>query len=181
MDQLAKSTDLDLAKAHARKIFKRYGNKTFAKWKPEPAILQWAANLLEDGQQLRPDLAKYVARALRTHQKKRGRKKETNSDRNSMIVIMVFETLRFGFEPTRTPDVKKHDCGCSIVAKVLDDLGVRSERGKKFSESAITKVWQNFNKRLQRDALVKFLRSPGQPEKTTSLFSAPPPGLIVGK
>jgi hypothetical protein len=183
VDQLAKSTDLALAKVHARKIFKRCGKKTFTnKWKPEPAVLQWAANLLEDGQQLSSVSAKYVAAALRIYSKKlskkHGRYKEADLIRNSVIITMLLEMQRFGFQPTRTPDVKKHNCGCSIVAEVLDGLGVKSERGGKFSEAAVVKVWENFNKKLKQErlkwkqgVLVKLLQ---QPEKAPGLFAEPP-------
>lgn len=71
---------------------------------------------------------------------KSGRKAAVNSLRNIAIAKVVKGVcVEFEFKPTRNPGTKgKRACGCSIVAKVLADAGL-----KRMGEEAVAKIWRN--------------------------------------
>ena len=179
MDQLAKTSDLAMAIAHAQQIFEADGVKYFfGNWKLNPELLQEAATLLDNGQQLPYALGVYAGYALRVQshklKKTKARLKEKNHWRNFFIVKAVHEMQQFGFKPTRNRASEMHS-GCSIVAKVIRerdlDLGLH--------EAGVEKVWTAFSKDKHRRALTNCLLSPSQksvPESTSyqGLFSRPP-------
>jgi hypothetical protein len=178
VDQLAKTADLARAIAHAQQILEADGVKYFfGEWKLNPDLLQEAATLLENGQQLPDALGAYVGYALRVQlhklNKTKARLKEKNNWRNFFIAKAVHEMQQFGFKPTRNRASKKEKySGCSIVAKVIRerdlDLGLH--------EPGVENVWGAFQ---HRRALANCLLSPSQksvPESTgyQGLFSRPP-------
>ena len=180
-----------MATAHARQIFEADGVRyLIGKWKLNPELLQEAATLLDNGQQLPYALGVYAGYALQIQlhklNKTKARLKETNYWRNLFIAKAVREMDQFGFKPTRStdkkPGKKQRACGCSIVAEVLTDLGLKNERGKKWKEGAVSKVWQSVLEKQNQDRLrlasAKHLLSSNQKVTARGLF-APPPG--VGK
>jgi hypothetical protein len=168
------------AQAHARKIFEVEGFKYLTgKWKPDPGMLREAAHLLENGEPLPYALGWYAAVALRiqAHRGTKARKKETNYWRNLFITDAVNDMRHFGFLPTRGYDKQDEDeacpCGCSIVAKVLVEIGFKNERGKNWKEGAVVEVWKSGSKRKKRLRLAKLLLAPTR-KPTNGLFSLPP-------
>jgi hypothetical protein len=76
----------------------------------------------------------------RPAKKKRGHSTDEWCDRNQLIVETI-ELVRqkYGFKPTRNP-ASSNECGCSIVSKALDMLGI------KLSKKTIKNIWDTRNK-----------------------------------
>lgn len=99
------------------------------------------------GLRLAPDRVEAIIRELiigiledhrRRISPKRGRKAEKNSLRDEHIAKVAKGVCAFGFEPTKNRSPKTpRESGCSIVAKVLADAGV-----KKLGEQAVEKIWR---------------------------------------
>jgi hypothetical protein len=100
------------------------------------AIVKQVADNLADPQ-LSSLLRKAVPALKRTRpaKKLRGRNEDCWNERNRLIVEAIeLVCVKYGFDPTRNP-ASSNECGCSIVSKALDALGI------KLSTKTILNIW----------------------------------------
>lgn len=99
-----------------------------------------AAALLEQGQQLSPEMGQFAAGAIRTaparQNAKPGPHKNDDVLRNAYIWLSITRLTEQGFKPTRSPATTKSHSACSLVAQGLARAGIH------MSEAAVVKVWQ---------------------------------------
>jgi hypothetical protein len=97
----------------------------------------WEGELPED---VRAYLHRLVSEDVAPPSQKGRRKNEVRDQTLAMVVDFIVEA--YGINPTRQPESKhrRQESACSIVARALDDLGVRP----RVSEDTLRKVWARY-------------------------------------
>jgi hypothetical protein len=99
---------------------------------------RFAMALIKNDQRMPEYLRKHVCALLEKDMAPRGRGKPSFRRRDQCLRVAVFLVTRHGFAPTRNALTSRNkQSGCSIVASVLKEIGVRS-----LSERSIVRIYQ---------------------------------------